>query len=192
MCDQPLHMSQRFAVFPALGHLVEGYTMVVSRVHAVCMGELTASEWNELEDVKVWLRKITEPQFGPITFFEHGSVTDSVPSGSSVIHAHVHAMPIPASSWKQILGSSPLSSVASVDFARDSFAKGRTYLLVERPNGLFYGFWPDQGLPSQYLRRLVARAVGEDGRWNWQYYPFHERVAATLERLQNHRLRHTF
>ncbi len=192
MCDQPLHVTRRFSVFPALGHLVEGYTIVVSREHEVCMGALTATEWNELEDVKVYIRKTTEPKFGPITFFEHGSVTDLVPSGSSVNHAHVHAIPISDSSWKQILGLSNLSPVSSVDFARDSFVKDRTYLLVERPNGVFYGFWPDQGLPSQYLRRLVSRAVGEDGRWNWRYYPFHERVTATLERLRKRNVSRSF
>lgn len=189
--DRLLHMSQRFAVLPALGHLVEGYTMVISKEHVPSVGALSSEDLKELQNVKTHLRQIMEPEFGPIVFFEHGSVVNTISSGASVIHAHIHAAPWSSTFWKDT--SSPhFSAVDGINYTRDSFARRKTYLFVEDSNGVCYGCRPQKGLPSQYLRRQLAREAGEQGCWNWRYYPFLERVSATIERLQNRYGRYTF
>ena len=125
-----------------------------------------------------------EPEFGHLVFFEHGSVHGGLASGSSITHAHMHSAPAPKAFLDSCLTALHFEEVEPAIFARSSFAAGMAYLTVETSDNRSFGCRPPHGLATQYLRRHLARAVGESGRWHWRYYPFTDRVLRTLQRLE--------
>ena len=183
MCDQPLWVTPNYIVFPALGQIVEGYLLIVSLEHIPCFGALSVDAWGELQSLKERLRRMLEEEFGPVVFFEHGSASQSRLAGNSVVHAHMHACPAPTAFLDSVAAAVKPKLVDNCTFARECFAAGQPYLLIEDHGGQSYGCAPPQGLPSQFLRRHLARSVNRIGEWDWEYYPHAEQVASTVQRL---------
>jgi diadenosine tetraphosphate (Ap4A) HIT family hydrolase len=183
LCDQPILAMSQCVVFPALGQIVEGYLLAVSLEHVPCFGALSAQRWGEINNLKRVLREMLEAQFGPVVFFEHGSVSPFHLTGSSVVHAHLHACPAPKEFLKSVAKVVAFVQVDAGKFARECFASARGYLLIEDHGGVSWGCTPPAGLPSQFLRRHLARSTGCTGKWDWASYPHTEQVALTIRRL---------
>ncbi len=182
--DRPLHISSHFVVFPGLGHLMEGYMLVVSREHILSMGELSHAGWDDFQRVTNKVKQILEPEFGPIVLFEHGSTKGGPASGSSITHAHIHAVPASQAFLESVIRSLPFTKVHARTFAHASSVAQKSYLLIDAGDGKCFGCHPDTDLPSQYLRRHLAHSVGKEGCWDWHYYPFDECALLTFKRLR--------
>ncbi len=181
--DKPLLRQSGFVVVPALGHIVEGYVLIVSEQHVPCMGALPAHMWADFGEVKRRIRSLMGAECGPMMFFEHGSVSDQRLAGNSVVHAHTHACPAVAGFIDVVRDNLPMEQVEPGLFSQTSYLEQQPYLLIEDEVGRCYGSHPPRGLPSQYLRRLLSSHVGLVGQWDWQRFPHQERAEATLRRL---------
>jgi SAM-dependent methyltransferase/diadenosine tetraphosphate (Ap4A) HIT family hydrolase len=191
LANEQLYESSHFLVFPGLGHLVEGYTVIVYKDHISSMGYLTESQLKELDRVKSRISTIFEPEFGSMMFFEHGEAKGGMASGSSIIHAHMHCVPYSSTFVENTIKALPFKDMKSFPFMKEAALMDKSYLLIEYGDKSL-GCLIDHGLPSQFLRRQLARSIGEGFHWNWRYYPFDERVERTIMRLEDRYGRHQF
>lgn len=178
--NSPLTISPNYVVIPALGHILEGYLMIVSKQHASCMGSLDNEALIELDGLKLYLRELLYSTYGPLIFFEHGSVSTSDLAGTSVIHAHTHVCPEPENFLTLVKEQLHLKSVEGQSFAKYSFKAKKPYILIENRDGLCFANNPEQSLPSQFLRRLLSTCVGLEEQWDWHCYPHKLKLISTI------------
>lgn len=154
--------SSGFAVIPTKGQILEGYTLIVPKRHTICFGDFSEQEMDEAAMLMERVRNATIRAYGqaPI-FFEHGIV------GQSVKHAHMHSVPTDVDLFDRIVADFPdYEKVASLTAMQAVFQREGPYLYYENAKGERYVFhifkWP------QYLRLVLADAVGHPERGNWR------------------------
>lgn len=187
--------SNEFAVMPSLGQLVEGYLLVLPIKHFKALGDLPDPLFEELATISERVGKIIKVQYGPYVLFEHGTRSEGV-GGCGIYHAHLHATPLAGASdplelLKLRFSFAELSHLNEIS---KQSAGLPSYLFYQDSNARLYLF--DTGpLPSQYMRKLLADALGEQD-WNWRDAGKEERLLATIQRLSgqfdtNHDFAHT-
>jgi hypothetical protein len=53
--------------------------------------------------------------------------------------------------------------------------QGRPYLYYEEDNHMTVNIGP-QRLPSQYMRRVIAAAIGIEDQWDWRKFPYRDKI----------------
>jgi diadenosine tetraphosphate (Ap4A) HIT family hydrolase len=177
-----LFRSNRFAVLPSIGQLVEGYLLVVPINHFKAVGDLPVSYLDEFIKICDWVGGILKDQYGPYILFEHGARSLGV-GGCGIYHAHLHAMPLAkASDPIDLLKLRfPYTEFAGLNEISAHSACLSSYLFYQDSNARLYLFNTGP-LPSQYMRKLLADSLGEND-WNWRNSGREERLVATIERL---------
>jgi len=167
-----------FAVLPTLGQIVPGYLLVVPKHHHLAIGDMSQDEIQELEALRAMLLATLGASYGTYVFFEHGTRSENC-GGCGITHAHLHAVPFSAHvdpvgvlkgqfAFDQLQGFSDLARVPS----------NSSYLYYEATSKERYAFYPSV-VPSQYLRRLLAEAIGVRD-WDWRECGKEERFLSTL------------
>jgi diadenosine tetraphosphate (Ap4A) HIT family hydrolase len=177
-----LFQSTEFAVLPSLGQVVEGYLLLLPRQHFGAIGDLSPRHMDELATVLYRAGEILKREYGPYIVFEHGTRSEGV-GGCGIYHAHLHAAPLggvsdPIELLKQRF---PFTELAHLKEISKRSAGLPSYLFYQDSDARLYLF--DTGpLPSQYMRKVLADAVGEHN-WNWRDAGREERLLATTQRL---------
>jgi diadenosine tetraphosphate (Ap4A) HIT family hydrolase len=178
--DTILYETTNFIVVPALGALVSGYLMIVSRNHMHSMACITRSEMDELNDLIEFLREKILRCFNvsPI-LFEHGSALGCVNKSACCIeHAHLHLVPVHLSEETRILQYANAVKIPNLQ-SLISF-NGEPYLLyVNAERGHYLS--RDTILPSQYMRKWIANEIGRPFEWDWRLFEFIENINTTVE-----------
>lgn len=177
--------SPHFVVMPSLGALVEGWLLIVSKAHYLCMGALPPAERAELQALTAQVSATLEACYGPVARFEHGPAVACQQVGCGVDHAHLHLVPTDCdllAGAREILPDHVAwESADGLPSIYHYHAAGLPYLYLEQQGRSFAATAPD--LPSQFFRKVLARHVGEPGRWNWRECAFEPNVAATVAAL---------
>lgn len=173
-----------FVVLPTIGHLVEGYLLVLPRMHYTSFGHLPPCLVEEFQKLKQEVRSVlfSECHVPPIVF-EHGPVSETRRGGSSVDHAHMHFVPAPVDLLPTIrsnFGGRPIDSLVEL---RGPISRGVPYLYYEDASGQGYVFDAPH-VPSQYLRRLVAEQLNTPDKWNWLTFPEVDVLKTTIARFK--------
>lgn len=154
--------SANFAVIPTKGQIVEGYVLIVPKRHTICFGDMSEQEMDEAALILERVRTAITAVYGqaPI-FFEHGIV------GQTVKHAHIHAVPTDVDLFDRIVADFPdYQKISTLGALQETFQREGPYLYYENAAAekfLFRIFkWP------QYLRLMLADAVGHPDRGNWR------------------------
>jgi diadenosine tetraphosphate (Ap4A) HIT family hydrolase len=180
-----LFQSGTFVVIPSLGQIVEGYLLVLPRRHSKALGDLPAMDLNELEMITQRVGDILTKEYGPNVLFEHGTRFAGV-GGCGIYHAHLHATPLatipdPVSMLKARF---PYAEIGSLREIRKRSADLSCYLFYQDSEARKYLFNTGP-LPSQYMRKLLADAIGEQV-WNWRDAGREQRLFATIQRLSHY------
>ena len=142
--------------------------MLVPKRHVLCLGLLDSHEQMEL--ARLYSRVVfalREEYVFPGIFFEHGIV------GQTINHAHLHVVPANGIITDKVGRDFPECSVTWLGKLRQFHLLCSCYTQKQEP----YLFWSDDvgaavlwnpSAPSQYLRRVVADALGRLERANWQ------------------------
>ncbi len=183
-----LFRTEQFAVMPSLGQIVEGYLLILPCRHLKALGDLSAVDVNELATISQQVGEILTKEYGAYVLFEHGTRSEDV-GGCGVYHAHLHAAPLDVISER-----SDLVGHLKARFPYDEMTNLREigkrtvglscYLLYQDLEGKAYLF-KTGSLPSQYVRKLLANAMGEQV-WNWRDVGREERLLATIQRLSRY------
>ena len=158
-----------FWIIATLGQITDGgYVLLVPKRHVECVGAMTSKEIKLLEKllIKISDALLKEYSFSSPTLFEHGIV------GQTIKHAHLHVVPVNLDITNRIIR----------DFSRNVFLIQKSlsqfrmackkiqkpYILWEdfTVGGLKAFLSPDA--PLQYLRTVVAEALGRPERANWR------------------------
>lgn len=180
-----LFHSENFVVFPSLGQIVEGYLLLAPTSHWKALADMPDPIFHEFAALCKSVRGILEGEYGSCIFFEHGTRrADS--GGCGIYHAHLHAVPFPDSSEPShaLRSKFPYKELADPKEMKKQTEGLSAYLYYENSQARPYVF--DVGiLPSQYMRRLLAQALGKNA-WDWRAAGEEEALLATLSRLSNH------
>lgn len=186
--NRVLFEDDMFVVIPTLGGLVPGHILLFARHHWLSFGAMLAAHSELLRPLQrhiANIRTLLAETYGqPVVVFEHGPSRPGQSMGCSTDHAHLHFVPTDAD-VEGCLGAEPLlfSRIKSlIDLAA---APPRSYIYFEgRNGGKSMAIVAEDDAPSQYMRRVVARAIDRPTEWNWRDHPHPERLIATLRRLR--------
>lgn len=180
--------TENFVVIPSIGQVVEGYLLIVAKVHHASMGCLSHGEIKELEDLMERTRHLLTRTYGRPLFFEHGVVDGIESGGCGITHAHIHAVPLTANiDLRPLIQQSFRGcSIQSLTVLTQKAFHHRPYLFYEdqQANRCLFDLYATTGIPSQYLRRAIASKLGSQ-EWDWRSFGRENKLLATLARLRN-------
>ncbi len=185
--DRPVIESPSFIVIPSLGSLVPGWLLIIPRRASLCLRDLTAEEQIELDTIAGQATRLLQPFEGTVYHFEHGNSTPGGVMGCGVDQAHLHIVPL------------PFDLIAAVKRVEDSEIKWRpsadvdTFLRTVPASGEYISIWNSDNrlsmtgevkVPrSQWVRRLIAKELGQDNAWDYRQHPQPENLLRTIKVL---------
>ncbi len=183
-CDEVLFESTNHIVTTSLGAFIEGWTLVISKRHVTSMSRLSASEIQELSSFVPDVRKRVEQVYGPTVVFEHGSLEPGTHFGCGIDHGHIHIVPFEDSILpfinKEFLGIQWRKLQRLEDIALEN----KSYLFVidrGEKNGVISN---PKSIPSQFMRRVLAKYLGIPEYFDYHQYSFYENASATCQSLR--------
>jgi diadenosine tetraphosphate (Ap4A) HIT family hydrolase len=147
-----------------------GHLLVISKKHTLSFGEMGTQALRGLRDNIIGLAQTLSKIRSKVVVFERGNKSENVSNIQSVDHAHFHI--IPTNGVEDLL---PLSKERG-DFLAlpDYIAQGPYYFYWNISDDVAY--WGSaSNVPSQFIRKIVARAEGMDS-WNWRSNPSSKEV----------------
>ena len=176
--DRPLiHEPGVGVAVSAVGAFVPGYVIVAPEMHTTSIRDLPRGARDEMLRLAQSARFQIEQIYGPSTIFEHGSCQWFEGRRSAcVAHSHIHVVPGKYGFDRLALRFSVFESLEAMLAAADS-RRGAGYLMYQEPGGAVY-YAADPGI-SQYFRRHIAAALGEDDEWDYAVVPRWDNVRAT-------------
>jgi len=187
--------TDNFFVAPTIGPIgIEGYLLIISKDHCRGMGDIDPSDQQELEEVLHQTKQVVAENYGTPFVFEHGPRIGQYRGGGCLDHAHLHV--VPGARVMDRLAVDLLKRVQDVGqfyrmdrtegFERTSeiFHRGSSsYLFLEAPDNRRLITEVNFHLPSQYLRRIIAKAQGKKN-WDWKKHPGYGTMYRTRDALQ--------
>jgi hypothetical protein len=135
-------------------------------------------ELETAETLKTRLVDQLRSKYGAYLFFEHGART-SDSGGCGISHAHLHAVPfsLDKDPIEKLMGTFHFEVVSNLPELK-RIEPHKSYLYYESVRGSKYVLHPPH-IPSQYIRRLLAEALGIE-RWDWRQCGSEEKLLSTL------------
>lgn len=189
--DHVLLESRHFVALPTLGHLVQGWLLVVPRDCYLCAGALSSQLLSELVGFLDRVTSLVKSEYGPVAIFEHGPVQRYTAVGCGVDHAHVHVVPI-ESDWpllqiaKKWAPQLTWETASSIQDTKEYFINKKQYLFLREPFSINSVIGTGSSIPSQLFRRIIARYVGRPQDFDWKIYPEHKQIYSTIGRLRKY------
>jgi len=158
-----------FWIIATLGQITDGgYLLLVPKRHVECIGAMTSKEAKLLDKLGVRVCDALIQEYGgapDLIMFEHDIV------GQTIKHAHLHMLLGNYIIAQKILSDFPNSKLDSIvslnDFRSNLYSsKKKPYLLWQDAHGMKVCWNPPA--PLQYLRIIVADALGRPERANWR------------------------
>jgi diadenosine tetraphosphate (Ap4A) HIT family hydrolase len=180
MSDRPenriLAESKHFYAKAALGQLVKGYTLIVTKDHYLSLASIPPSLFRELFSFRQQVASRLHAMFGhPIRYFEHGAVNRPYRAGSCIDHAHLHVFPMAETIRPVLCRVAGLERLASYSDVVQYLSANTSYLYLEEGDECFASAATEY-LPSQLIRKVVADIVGRSREWDWRVHPTREKV----------------
>ncbi len=158
--------TRNFLVFPTIGQIVEGYTLIIPKDHIRCFGAMPQELLDEYMELKLKLDAATIAAYQKPMYFEHGIV------GQTVYHAHMHCVPADTDIYYRLLGfhHRRINSELELpevfhDYGAYFFYDKRGQFAFDATRHLdFYQF----GLYNMILRIALAEQLGTPAAANWR------------------------
>lgn len=166
-----------FYVIPAVGSLVVGYVLILSKRHIYSMAELNNEEQKEYESLIEKYRNIFKSIYKkyPIVF-EHGSSNiKNKTKANSIDHAHTHIINYQYKNERKMIKNLNFYSIK--DFSQ--LTTDQNYILYINPNKEMYmtNHFPPI---SQLMRLIVAKELNIENQYEWQKSRFDEKTEQTI------------
>jgi ATP adenylyltransferase len=180
-----IYETEKLVAVPSIGALIDGWLLVVPKVHALSFGALRI---DEIRTLVADVRRVADGWqriFGPLLWFEHGPAVDRCAPGCGIDHAHLHLVPASdldlLTGAKRMFPSLEFREVSGLEAARGLFRQRQSYLFLQTVTG---GCWlaSSADIPSQAFRRVIAAEQGRSAEFDWASFPRLDRVRATLRR----------
>lgn len=164
--------SADFVLLPSLGALNEGHMLLCPKPHDTSIAAVPAERRAALMQFKMEAAARLRDVFGlPLHIFEHGAGRTSGTVPCSTDHAHLHMVPLPHDVETEFLVQDGWVPSAPIE-ADVLIAPEAEYIYYELPDGrAFLRKSTGRPFPSQLMRRLLSRALGKEGEWDWRADP---------------------
>lgn len=189
--DRILLETENFVVVPSFGQIVEGYLLIITKFHILSMGELSPQLHSELNGIIQYSTEIIQFAYNTGCIqFEHGAVTSKNTGGCCIDHAHLHLVPL----------NLKMSDIYDNFYFRmeryeaQNFPDSTKLLLNQNKPYLYIKIFSDfyfnpilldaTDLPSQYMRRIIAKLVGKPDEWDWAINIGKQRLENCLRNLK--------
>ncbi len=189
-----LYSSEKFITIPALGSLIPGYLLMVSRQHIPCIAKVKESELAMLERELEKLLEYLKPLSDKWIVFEHGNSENFTRSSPSCIeHFHLHILPLNEKQSKLLLKY--ISRELGAKETINSFKKlpeyfdrnPGNYILLRNLDGAINVFTKSD-IPSQYIRRVISTINESKEVWNWRIDTHADNIKLTLSKFKSTKL----
>ena len=177
--------SNNFVVFPALGQIVEGYLLIVSKEHHISTCVFSDDLFSEFHFVKEKVKEVLASYYQPPLFFEHGATSLSNKGGCCIDHAHIHAVPIRVNLFEELSKNFSYNQIYSYDKVQEYYGKNLPYFLIENNLSERYLFEVNSQVSSQYIRRIIADKIGKPDIWDWRKHYGLDELLKTIEKLKD-------
>ncbi len=170
------------AVVPTKGALVPEWLLIVPRLKALSVADLSAHERRKVlacaREVSEQIAKVADD----VVLFEHGPRKQGAANGCGVDQAHIHVIGLDKRflsfvfqttandlRWELAAGADPW----------DGVPEQSDYIVLMRGELAWRALTPEP--TSQFMRRRIASFVGTPGEWDYRRYPH----AANAERTKS-------
>lgn len=165
--------SESFAAIPSLGPLTDGHALLCPKAHVRGFAHLGPGLHDEYRMMKGELRRALSRLYGSgVHLFEHGMAAEGGRVVCTTDHAHLHFVPLPGRCELEEVERLPWAEFDGSPATLARLAGGREYVTYEPPGGscrLLVG--AVGGFESQFMRKLLARALGRGESWDWRRHP---------------------
>ena len=183
--DNVLWENNDFIIVPTRGCIVEGYLLIIPKHHYYGMASLPQDKIADLTKIKNQVRQYLTNHFTAPIFFEHGPICRTTNrAGSCLDHAHLHCVPVQHDFLKLLRNSHQLKALDNFEELAMESTMNRSYMYYENQGGLKFVF-SDINVPSQYMRRLIAKTIGIPNKWDWAVFPFEKHAQSTIKTLES-------
>lgn len=184
--DRIIKETQNFVVIPTIGQIVEGYLLIVTKIHYPCIGALPSNLFKELVKIKNECREILYKTYKKKSIiFEHGAVGKIFKkrAGCCTDHAHLHIVPVEVDLLEDIKKHYRGKKIKSLKELRKQYFKKSPYLFYENNNKEMYLFNAPL-VVSQYLRKILAKNLKKESKWDWRICHGKEEMLRTIKKLK--------
>lgn len=157
--------SDRFAIFPALGCFVEGYTLIISRENYISIGHMPRDKATEMESLCLKAKKNIQSIYGDVIVFEHGALSSFCRGGACLEQAHIHLVPFKKDVHNYLKERHEFIKIDHLYDLSSMIQENHSYIYYQNQIGVKYAYWIEN-VPSQYMRRVLID-VGEFEEYKW-------------------------
>lgn len=178
--------TKTFVVMPTIGQLTSDHVLIVSRKHFTAARQLNEPQLAELDmlmgSLDAYYQRL--PHEVASIAFEHGTPSSGQSGGCGISHLHVHMLPVPKhiDVFRSVAAEFEFRQIESLRDVADSVSEEQAYLFYRSQFGEKL-VAPARGLPSQYLRREIARALGL-ANWNWRSCGLEDGLIRTVVQMR--------
>lgn len=162
--ESMLFENKHIYVTPDLSPLVPGHLLIVSQEHYNSFASAPMEVQDALQKAIKYI--YNNFNFRYLTWFEHGAVFPGK-GGASIDHAHLHVLPYDIPIKKLVeFDNLYLQKLSYTEEIFNTLAEKQPYLWIGNGFNLSSIYYVDN-LPSQYLRNVVTRLLGNES-YNWK------------------------
>jgi len=174
-------------ILPTVSPMCAGHVLLLPRTHVTRLADLPQGQRETLSACATSAANRLRERFGEeCYFFEHGVTSGGTACG--IDHAHLHILPLSrdmiSSIESQVESDFPMQVYGSL---REVLSAGagrpqRSYLLHGSHTSSVRTCF-DDGVPSQYMRRVIGTLRGIEA-WDWKLLSARPEFRATQEALR--------
>jgi len=184
--DRIIKKSDNFLIVPSLGQIVEGYLLILTKYHYLSMSHLPIEYYDELKSLIDTARDIIKKLYDKkVIIFEHGMMCKERRAGACVDHAHLNIVPCNEDISSLFYEKLEFKSLSSIEELKRQYYKDKPYLYYCSPTLQQMSASVPNYLPSQYVRKILAKEVYNTRRWDWKIYPGKEQISLFLNKFKN-------
>lgn len=179
--------NKNWAILPALGSVVNGYIMIVNKLHYFSIATCPTEQFEELEKIISLCRNVLRKEYNQeCIFFEHGSLSKDMLGSNSIEHIHLHVVPLGKDLSFSFKSANLHETIQSLyDLKEKALKNNCAYLFYEDCNkNRFYIKDENAFFPSQFFRQQIAKLVGRSNEWNWKTHPNYNEFLSTYFKLK--------
>ena len=183
--ERKIYENNNFYVAVSIGAIVEGHLLIIPKKHYLSMGELPQKLMCELKKLMDSISSIlvTDYNMG-VMAFEHGTGRNADLSAASVIHAHMHLLPVPNTLLDVIEHyGCEIERLENISELSQYAQRGESYLFYMDIDKKMYCI-ESSSLPSQFFRKVVAEKF-DLGEWDWRKDYKIQNVIRTVEKFRS-------
>lgn len=183
-CDRTLLDRLAWVVVPSIGAIIPGWLLVIPKRRALNFRDWIGDGLPEVREIMDELLKHLGLTPEEVIWFEHGPSAAQSVVGCGLDHAHIHVLISPPFSFSAFEAATRngaslawKDSDTGVDYSILDHA--RSYLIAGSGSRIIAA--TDVEIAgSQFLRRVVASLVGDEGGWDYRRAPHFDNVEATV------------